>query len=461
MKSFSYALSSNLLSLIITSIVIIVVPRFLGIEEYGYFQLYIFYSTYTALLHFGWIDGIYLRFGGAKYEDLDKDSFYSQFWMLLLLQVIFLVITFIFSTMIENDINRVFIFRMMIASSTIVIPKGFLQYILQATNRILEYSQLILIEKFSFGMMILVSVLIGLENFHVLVTIDVFSKFLALLLSIYHCKDLVFRPLKNFSFDFREAKVNIVTGINLLFAFISGSLIIGIVRFAIESYWNVETFGRISLTLNVSSLFMIFINSLSIIMFPVLRRVNPSKLRNVYNALRVLLLNLLLGLLISYFPMQWLLKLWLPKYTESLDFMLLLFPIMIFEGKINLLVNTYFKTLRKEKVILKINLLTVFTSLVLTITNVLIFRNLYFMVISITLLLCFRSTIAEIILSKYLELKISYSISKEILFVILFIAMGSILPSSTALILYIILFTINILMQKNNILSSLKYLKNF
>lgn len=460
-KNFSYALSSNLLSLVISSLTVLIVPKFLGIEEYGYFQLYIFYSTYTALLHFGWIDGIYLRFGGAKYEDLEKDKFYSQFWMLALMQFTILLIVMFLSSVFVQDGDKIFIFRMMIVSSTIVIPKGFLQYVLQGTNRIKEYSQLIVIEKFIFSFFTLLIITGGIEKYQVLIVIDIISKLFALFLSIYHCKDIIHRPINNLKFDFNETRLNISAGINLLIAYITGSLIIGIVRFAIERFWDVGVFGKISLTLNISNLFMIFINSLSVILYPVLRRVNPLKLNDVYTNLRTLLSSLLLGLLMLYFPAQWLLKIWLPQYAESLEFMLLLFPIMVFEGKMNLLVNTYLKTLRKEKVILRINLITVSLSLIMTIVNILTEKNIYIMVASITLLLCIRSTIAEIILAKQLKLKISTNIIIEIVFVFIFIIIGTVSTSMIAMTIYALIYLVNIHSKKNDISRSINYLKKF
>ncbi|MEH7250466.1 hypothetical protein V7114_27310, partial [Neobacillus niacini] len=61
MKNFSYTLSSNLISMIISTIVILIVPKVLGVEDYGYWQLYLFYASFVGFLHFGWNDGIYLR----------------------------------------------------------------------------------------------------------------------------------------------------------------------------------------------------------------------------------------------------------------------------------------------------------------------------------------------------------------------------------------------------------------
>lgn len=458
-KNFSYALSSNLLSLVISSLTVLVVPKFLGIEEYGYFQLYIFYSTYTALLHFGWIDGIYLRFAGARYNDLEKNMFYSQFWMLSLTQITILLGALFVSVIFLKDVDKIYIIRMMIVSSTIVIPKGFLQYILQGTNRIKEYSRLIISEKAVFSLLTLFFILSGTEKYQTLIAVDIISKISALLLSVYYCKDIVLRPVRNFKSEISEVILNISVGINLLIAYITGSSIIGVVRFAIEKYWDVGVFGKISLTLNISNLFMIFINSLSVILFPVLRRVNPERLVELYNNLRTLLMNLSLGLLIAYYPAQWLLKVWLPNYAESLEFMILLFPIMVFEGKMNLLVNTYLKTLRKEKAILIINLITLSLSVIATIINVITVRSLDIMVLSITLLLCFRSTIAEIFLAKQLQLGVSTNIIIEISFVIMFILISSNLSNIVGVILYTAIYFINLYVQKNSIFKSINYLK--
>lgn len=68
-KNFSYTLTSNLLSLLVSTLVILIIPKLLGVQEYGYWQLYIFYSSYVGFLHFGWNDGIYLRYGGKNIKN--------------------------------------------------------------------------------------------------------------------------------------------------------------------------------------------------------------------------------------------------------------------------------------------------------------------------------------------------------------------------------------------------------
>ena len=76
-KNFFFVAVANLLTFGISALTTFFVPRYLGVENYGYFQLYVFYITYAyaGVLHFGWVDGILLRYGGDYYENLNKRRF--------------------------------------------------------------------------------------------------------------------------------------------------------------------------------------------------------------------------------------------------------------------------------------------------------------------------------------------------------------------------------------------------
>lgn len=78
-RDFSYTITSNFVSIMVSTLVILIIPKLIGIKEYGYWQLYLFYSSYVGFLHFGWLDGIYLRYGGKEYRDLDKSYFAHSF----------------------------------------------------------------------------------------------------------------------------------------------------------------------------------------------------------------------------------------------------------------------------------------------------------------------------------------------------------------------------------------------
>jgi O-antigen/teichoic acid export membrane protein len=133
-KNFSYTLTSNLVSLLVSALVILVVPKLIGVEEYGYWQLYLFYSSYVGFMHFGWNDGIYLRYGGKEYKELDKSLFFSQFYMLVILQLIIAIIMFIIANSLIIDGNKSFILKMTAICMIILNVRYMLLFILQGTN---------------------------------------------------------------------------------------------------------------------------------------------------------------------------------------------------------------------------------------------------------------------------------------------------------------------------------------
>lgn len=458
-KNFSYTLSSNLASLIISSLMVLIVPKLIGVEEYGYWQLYLFYASFVGFFQFGWNDGIYLRYGGKEYKDLDKKLFFSQFWLLSLSQFVLAGIIIVSSAIFVNDKNRQFILIMVALCMFITGVRCMLLFILQGTNRIKEYAQITVMEKVLYCFFILLFLLVGNRQFKLLIVADLIGKLLSFLYSAYCCKDIVFRKISAFYLNIKETVENINVGIKLMLANIASILIIGIVRFGIERAWDVATFGKVSLTLSVSSFMMIFINAMGIIMFPLLRRTSENRLANIYVVMRTLLMISLLGMLMAYYPLKVILSVWLPQYTESLVFMALVFPMCVYEGKMSLLISTYLKTLRKEKWMLFINMITVLVSIIITFISTLVLKNLMLSVLSMVVVLAFRCILAELILSRILHMMIYKDIIMETAMTVTFILTGWFAVSWVGAAMYLAVFGVYVMIQRKDITITLGTVK--
>ncbi|WP_129727571.1 oligosaccharide flippase family protein [Ectobacillus funiculus] len=457
-KNFSYSLTSQLISMIISTIVILIVPKLIGVEEYGYWQLYLFYASYVGFLHLGWNDGVYLRYGGKEYKELDKDLFFSQFWMLVIFQIIVGMGILVASTAFTSDINKLFIFKMIALCTLIVNVRYMLIYVLQATNKIKEYAQITMMEKVLYCCLILL-LLFRTREYNLLIAADIIGKVVSLVYAAYCCRDIVFKKISVFYFDMRETLENISAGIKLMFSNIASILIIGIVRFGIERAWSVSTFGKVSLVISISNLIMIFINAIGIIMFPFLRRTNEEDLPRIYTVSRTFLMVPLLGILIAFYPLKFILSVWLPQYAESLMFMALIFPMCVYEGKMALLINTYLKTLRKEKLMLFINLVSVVLSIIFTILFTIVFKNLTLAIVSIVVLLAFRCAFAEILLSKILNISVYKDILLEIVMSLIFILIGWFVTSLNGALIYLAAYGLYVLIKKRDITITLKEVK--
>ncbi|WP_276649966.1 hypothetical protein [Globicatella sulfidifaciens] len=458
-KNMSYTISSNLISLIVSTLVVLIIPKLIGIEEYGYWQLYIFYSSYVGFLHFGWNDGIYLRFGGEEYKNLDKRLFYSQFIELLASQIFIGVLLWVVSIILVGDMNRGFILQMVAIAMILVNTRLMFFYILQATNRIKEFARLTILDRLVYILLIIIFLLLGIRDFKLMIIADLIGKAISFIFAIFACKDLVFNKMNTFYLTISEAIVNISVGIKLMFANIASMLIIGIVRFGIERAWDVSTFGKVSLTLSISKMVMIFINAVGIIMFPILRRTSKEKLAGIYSTLRDFLMVLLLAVLILYYPLKTVMAVWLPQYAESLLYMSLVFPMFIYEGKMALLINTYLKTLRREKVMLRINIISMFLSLVMTYVTTKIFVNLDVAILNIIVLLAIRSALAESYVAKELGIKVKKDIILELLLTLVFILTGWFINSWLTTLIFIGAYLCYLLIKRKDIVGTIQNIK--
>lgn len=452
LSNIFYTVGSNLLAFLVSTVTALFLPKILGIESYGYFQLYLFYVSYVGFLHLGWCDGVYLRYGGKEYKTLDyplfKGQFYSLFIFQLILSLVFLVLIVV-SDM--SDINKMYILIATTLNIILMNMRTFLIFVLQATNRMKDYSIITISDRLIFIIIAVILMAFKVDSFYAYVLGDLVAKLISLIVSISKAKEITSLSAKVY-WDLKESKTNIVVGSNLMFANIASTLIIGIVRFGIQSGWDVSVFGQISLTLSISNMLMVFVNAISMAIFPLLKRESDENYVGIYQMIKTLLMPTVLGLLIVYYPLHFILIRWLPDYTDTLRYMAIVFPIIVFEAKVGLLTGTYLKALRKEKTILTVNVLTVVVSLVLTFIIVNVFHNLFLSMILIVFLLAFRSIASEIMLSKSLPIAIGKDTVLELILVIIFIGTSWSLPPLHSLVIYVLSLCVYFLLKRKDII---------
>ncbi|MCM3018702.1 lipopolysaccharide biosynthesis protein [Priestia megaterium] len=459
LENFTFSFVSNLLSLLVSIITILIVPKFLGVTQYGYWQLYLLYISYAGVMQLGWCDGVYLRYGGAKYEDLNKRLISSQFWYISIFYILFSLLLFVFIFSLKEFLN-VQMVSWALLSGFITTPRGILYYVLQATNRIKEFAKISIIDRVVFGISLVTLLLMGFKDYHIVIASDLVGKSFAFGLSVYYCKDMVFTKLSNVYQSIKEAKENLNAGFKLMVSNIASILIIGIVRFNIERNWGVEVFGKISLTLSVSNLIMIFINAIAIILFPMLRRVSNQQLPYIYKDIRTLLMVPIFFMLVIYYPLKELLVLWLPHYKEGIEYLALLFPLIVYESKMALLINTYLKSLRKEKVMLTINTFTVFLSLLTCFITVYLINSIDITILSIVALLAIRCVLAELYIAKVLDIHVIKDIIFELLLNTIFIIASWIIRGEIGLCSYIIVVIIYLFLKRKDITNTFSSVKS-
>ena len=459
LKSFSFSAGANIISMIVSALVVLIVPKSISTEGYGYYQLYILYIGYAGFFQFGIIDGIYLRYGGAYYNELNKPRMFSQFCILWLLQLVEFSIISILALSIESG-PRLFVLISFGIEMILANTRGMLTYVLQATNRIKEGAISNTIGRLVFFTLTIIALISEIKQFQAVIIADIIGRITALIYSSIKCREVVFRHFRDFKWDLTETKDNISVGFMLMLSSICSLLIMGILRFAIENKWGIVTFGKVSLTLSISNLVVTFINAATLVLFPALRRAGNKTLTIFYKTVKTSLIPLTYCFLVFYYPVSRLLLMWLPKYAEGLRYMAILFPLCIFEGRMSLLNNTYLKTTSDVKQILKINLSSVIVSVLLTVLSVYVFQRLELSVLSILVAIMFRCLHADFVVARKINIRVLAPTVMELLLMAAFVLLSWYINSFLSTIGYCLCLCIYFVINRKIIVNGLRELRN-
>lgn len=446
-SNFSVALIAQVITLLTSFITALVVPKILGVTEYGYWQLFVFYSNYIGFFYFGLNDGVYLIHGGEARDRIDKKGIASQFQLMTIAHLIFALAIIVVTMMSEPNPDREFVICATAVYLLINCGYGYLGYVFQAMNETKLYSFATVINGITFLVPILALLVFRFDSFRLYIILSVISRILATAYCIWKGKDLAFvkpfKPKKTIALALRSMKV----GICLMLANIASMLILGVSRFVIDIVWGIDQFGQLSFSLSIANFFIIFFSQLAMVLFPALRQANAEDVRSIFMGSRSALGLFLPAAYLLYPFIIALVLAWLPQYAEGLSFLALMLPVCVFDGKMRIVGTTYLNVLRKERTLLLINVVTVALSSAGVLYGAYVMSSMYAVVIAPVIAIAIRCVIAEIIVARHLDTKASLisvgELSVSAVFVVSTLALPMIpaaLVTAAAYLIYLIAF---------------------
>jgi hypothetical protein len=152
-----------------------------------------------------------------------------------------------------------------------------------------------------------------------------------------------------------------------------------------------------------------------------------------------------------YFAAYWVINNMMIDYIPVLSYLYILFPIVIAQSKIQLVLSTYYKVLREEKAMLRANLSSVILFLFIAIPMFMIFNNVLSIVISTLLTLLWRCYASEVYLKKKMGIDSYQNIIVEVLMIVAFIAINILWSNQQALFAYLLILIIYLISQRKKI----------
>lgn len=392
------------ISLAISFLLNLAVPKFIDEYQYTYWQTYLLYVGYVGVLHFGLLDGLVLRYSKYDYDELEKDRIRSQFLWLIAFTGLLSLLTAVFSLIRVGGTNRWIIILVAMG----IITKNLVTYSLysfQITNRVSKYALLIMLQKFIYGAIVAVLLLLGVNNFVWFCAADLAGDLIGVLIISRFNRGLYFGKAIPFTQSLKELKSNVSAGIFLMLANWSAMLLLGGAKMFAQWHFDELLFGKISFAFSVLSLFLTFVTTISVVLFPALKRLDETTLPSLYKQIRDVVTLVLLVVIALYFPGCWFLRRWLPAYTSSLTYLGLLLPLVLYSSKVSLLTNNYLKVYRKEKVLLLINVLSVILGVILFAVSTFVLDNVVLLLLSMVGVIIFNSVLSEIVVTRNIGIR--------------------------------------------------------
>ncbi|MEC5270319.1 hypothetical protein P9G49_15035, partial [Heyndrickxia coagulans] len=370
--------ANNMVSMITSIIIGFIVPAFLDLKQYSILKTYSLFVSYIGLFPLGFVDGVYIRYGGKNEKEIEKGIFKYEHNFLLIFQMLLMLIILTVSFFLKDNILVFF--------SLTILPFSMIGFLKLYYQAVAAFNKFAVID-ISYSLLLFVcNILLVTFNMKHAITYVILNVVVYYL--VYLAIELnYYKKYKNVKIK-KETSViinNFKVGIFILIGNLSSVLFYSIDRWFVKIFLPFEDFAFYSFAISMMGLINGIINSISVPFYSFfsreLRKGNNESMHGLLNKL------LILGTLASggFFVFAFVINLFMQKYIPSLKIISILFagfPAIII---INVIYINLYKALNQERKYFYKVLLMLVISIVINIVALLLKKNIFSISIATTL----------------------------------------------------------------------------
>lgn len=337
------------------------IPKILGVTEYGYYKIFTLYATYIGIFTFGISEGLYLKYSGVQYENLDMKGVRFFTRLVVALQILVAVVLSIIALFCLHGEYKIIFLAISIYLIELNITTYY-QYIAQMTMRFKDYSARNIIKSVlticSVILMYIIYYFQGKKflSYRYYIFFVLCISTVLLIMYIIKYKDVTFGVADNWK-DRRMELVDLMKmGIPFVIGTLCSTLILSIDRQFVSVGFDTSTYGIYAFAYNMLSLVTVCTSAISTVLYPTLKQSKDGQIKEKFPVLVTYVSVFIFFALNSYFPLTIFVKWFLPQYVESLEIFRIVFPGLAFSAVISVVMQNYYKLLEKNVLYFVINL---------------------------------------------------------------------------------------------------------
>lgn len=333
-KGLFQILMANIISLVIGVGLSFLVPKYLSIESYAAYKTYALYITYAGFFHFGYADGMYLKYGGKRIDEIDRqdlaNNFCNYFTIILVMAAAFLGA----GILIKDYVLVAFAVGQMTTNLL-----SYLRSLYQATGEFTAYSKALNFEKVGVFLLTIIFLLaVKSDSYLIYIGIQVL---VGAFVSIYLLRKLENRLhfIRSGKLSLKECEENVRAGLVLMLGNFSSGVFTGLDRWFVKFLMESTSFALYSFSSSLLNLLNVFITPITVSLYNYFcKGIDNQKIQQ----LKRLILAWGLLLVSAAFPVKWILKYYLQKYYAAVEIVYVLFAAQVFIAVIQgVYVNLY------------------------------------------------------------------------------------------------------------------------
>lgn len=433
-----------------------ILPKIMGPEEFGYWQIYLFYLGYLNLFGLGLNDGIGLFYGGYEYERLPFQRIRAAMRVFF---IYLIVVTAAFFTIISftRDPARQEIYQVLALSVPSICLQCIVLTVFLSVGKTGVYNVINLLLKVLATATYVLLLLFKMSRSQDVMLADFGVRIFVTVICLVLGRRFLFGKAEPIGIGLQEFGEKCRYGLNITFALIAASFMPVAGRTIVEWNESAYVYGQYAFAMSILHIIVTFTSTAGTVIFPFLKRLSEEKLPEYYKKFSFICSSLIYIAWFAYIPVVWIVRYFMKEYIPVLSYLHILLAMCLPLGRSQLLLTSYFKAYRMEKAYLMFNIVGVAAMLVTTAGAYYLFSSVFAVAVSTTVVMTVWCFCAEL----YLYAKVGGHIAWrdkiiEIVMMIFFIIGGSLKSIGLFALVYGAAFVVLLLVDRKRYMELLR-----
>ncbi len=341
-----YAAGQGLL-LLFGFIQLLIIPRYLSVESYGYLQLFMLYASYVGILHLGFIDGVHVRWAGKELAEVGSEIKIGFRFLLLEQLVVITPLGLLLYFLLQPPFQWMGLMILIYAFVTNL--AAFFMWTSMAVRKFKLLTTVNVGKGLAFLILIILLFVSGFLNYQYVILASLTAFLLALFALAFWFRKYLWGEMPSLSSLWAYGKENINIGIFVLLGNFVVVLFLTIDRLMVSSFFPIEQFAIYAFALTLAMIAYTFVQAVSQVLFPNLSAVTTELRTRAYQSGKPAIILAWAATLTLYFPLTRLIEFYLPHYVASLPIMQILLCTVGFGSLIQILHVSFYMVYRKQR----------------------------------------------------------------------------------------------------------------